>query len=79
MKPTLREVRERTAPHLAAIHQHFTADSKILVVVVFPDKPQQNWLLGNATIDEAIDALRYLAHEGEEAQERVLYVREDTP
>jgi hypothetical protein len=66
MTPTTREVRERTAPLLAAIHQHFTADSKILVVVVFPDKPEQNWMLGDATIDEAIDALRYLAVDGEE-------------
>lgn len=66
MKPTISEVRASTTPLLAAIHQHFTADSKILVVVVFPEKPEQNWMLGNATIAEAIDGLRYLAHEGEE-------------
>jgi hypothetical protein len=66
MTPTMREVRERTAPHLAAIHQHFTADSKILVVVVFPEKSAQNWMFGDATIEEAIDALRSLATDGEE-------------
>jgi hypothetical protein len=66
MKPTMRQVREGTAPHLAAIHQHFTADSKIIVVVLFPQKPAQNWMLGDATIEEAIDALRYLAEGGEE-------------
>ena len=66
MKPTLTEVRHEAAWHLGAIHTLFTKDSKILVVVVFPDKPQQNWMLGDASIEEAIEGLRYLAQEGSE-------------
>lgn len=59
-RPTLAEVQAAAAPHVQAIHRFFTPDSKILVLVVFPEKPDQNWLLGDATIDEAIAGLQWL-------------------
>lgn len=66
MKPTLAQVRLEAAAHLEAIHRLFTPDSKILVVVAFPDTPDQNWMLGNATIEEAVAGLRWLESHGEE-------------
>lgn len=63
---TLRQLRNDATPHLAAIHEMFVAESKILVVVVFPDTPEQNWCLGNATLEEAQDGLTWLAQHGED-------------
>ena len=62
----LAQLRDDATPHLAAIHAMFVAESKILVVVVFPDTPAQNWCLGNATIQEAQDGLQWLAQHGED-------------
>ena len=58
------DVRAIAARHLDAIHQMFIPASKILVVVVFPASPSHNWLLGDATIQEAIAGLRSLQQDG---------------
>lgn len=62
----LRQLRDEATPHLAAIHEMFVPESKIMVVVVFPDTPAQNWCLGNATTEEIQDGLRWLAQHGED-------------
>lgn len=54
----LLDIRDEAAVHLARIAKLFVPAARITVVVRLPDKPESDFVLGDDSLDGAIEALQ---------------------